>query len=69
MAESHLAPSNLAKDDFEELSDGSPLCSFSGQRVLITGGADGIGAVSAALLLKRGAEVYVADITLSKYPV
>jgi hypothetical protein len=62
MSESHLNPSDLSKDNLEELSDGSPLCSFIGQRVLITGGADGIGAVSAALFLKRGAEVYVADI-------
>ena len=45
-----------------DLSSGGPLCSFQGQRVLVTGGSDGIGAVTAALFHKRGAEVFVADI-------
>ena len=39
-----------------------------GSRVLITGGADGIGAVTTTLFLKRGrgAEVFVADIESSQ---
>ena len=40
----------------------SCLGGFQGKKVLITGGSDGIGAVTARMFLKHGAEVFVADI-------
>ena len=39
---------------------------FSGKRALVTGGASGIGAATAALLHRRCAKVVIADVDVSR---